>query len=290
MKPSIPASSARVIDVTEESFERDVLEVSDATPVVVDFWSPSCQPCRILGPLLERLVNEREGRVVLAKVNTDQAPRLAAYFGISAIPAIKVIYQRQLVNEFEGLIPEAALRQFLDDLAPMADPAMQGARAAEESAPAEAEARYRDLVAKEPDNLDARVGLARVLLAEGKLEEIAGLLEPVGSSGDLGTEADRLLARGELVRAGRGLPDEAELRRRIAADPKDAAARLDLGKVLASRAGYEEALAALLEAAELDLKLATGPAREAMVQIFYALGSSHPLSNDYRSKLSRLLY
>lgn len=290
MKPSIPASSARVIDVTEETFERDVLEASDATPVVVDFWSPSCQPCRILGPLLERLVNEREGRVLLAKVNTDQAPRLAAYFGISAIPAIKVIYQRQLVNEFEGLIPEAALRQFLDDIAPVTDPALQGARAAEDLAPAEAEARYRDLVAKEPDNLDARVGLARVLLGEGKLEEIAGLLEPVGSSGDLGAEADRLLARGELVRAARGLPDEAELRRRIAADPKDAAARLDLGKVLASRGGYEEALAALLEAAELDLKLATGPAREAMVQIFYALGSSHPLSNDYRSKLSRLLY
>lgn len=290
MKPTTPAASPWVKDVSEETFERDVLEASDATPVVVDFWSPGCQPCRVLGPLLERLVHEREGRVLLAKVNTDEAPRLAAYFAIAAIPAIKVIYQRQLVNEFEGLLPESALRQFLDEIAPVADPELQGARAAEGSAPAEAEALYRDLIGRDPDNLEARVGLARVLLGEGKLDEIAGLLEPVGSSGELGAEADRLLAQGELVRASAGLSGEAELRGRVEANDRDAAARLDLGRLLAGRGAYEEALVLLLESAELDPKLATGPAREAMVKVFYALGSNHPLSNAYRAKLSRLLY
>src|SRR4051812_15979731 len=124
-------SSAWVIDVTEENFERDVLEASHERPIVVDFWAPWCGPCRTLGPILERLTREREGRVVLAKVNTEEAQQLAAAFRISAIPAVKIIHQGQLVHEFEGLQPEAALRELFDQLAAPADPAMTKAQATE---------------------------------------------------------------------------------------------------------------------------------------------------------------
>jgi putative thioredoxin len=288
--PAKPPASPHVKDVTEANFETEVLEASEKTPVVVDFWSPSCAPCRTLGPMLERLVNERKGAVILAKVNTDDAPRLAAYFGISAIPAVKAIYQRQLVNEFEGLLPEPALREFLDQIAQAGDPELFNAQAAELAAPARAQKLYREMIAKDPDKMEARVGLARVLLQQGQIDEIPSILEPVGPSGDVGTAAEGILAQVNLVRNAKGLPTETALRQQIAADPKNAQAHLDLGSLLASRGDYENALAELFKAAELDVKLASGGAREVMVKIFYALGSNHPLSNEYRSKLSRLLY
>lgn len=281
-------SSPLVRDVTEANFEADVLVASDAVPVILDFWSPSCRPCLMLAPVLERLVHERNGQVLLAKVNTDDAPELAGYFQISAIPAIRVVANRQLVHQFDGLLPEPALRQFLDEICPPPDEELAAARAREQAAPAEAEALYRQKLAREPGNDDARLGLARVLLAQNKTNEIADVLEPIGPSGAAGAEAEALLARARLHGTAGG--DLDALRRRVAEAPKDAAARLKLGQLLAGQGQYEPALAALLEAGELDAKLAAGAVRETMVQVFGALGSSHPLSNDYRSRLARLLY
>jgi putative thioredoxin len=294
MKPSpSPSLSPWVREVSEATFQADVLDASEAVPVVVDFWSPGCAPCRTLGPLLERLTHERQGQVLLAKVNTDHNPRLAEYFGITAIPAIKVIYRGQLVHEFEGLLPEPALRQFFDEIAGPSgegDPAVLKAQAAEEAAPARAEKLYREMIAREPDKQEARVGLARVLLRLGRLDEIAEVLEPVGTSGELGAEVESIQARAWLLKNAEALPDEKELRQKVAADPANAQARLELGGRLAARGAYDEALGLLYAAAERDFKLAQGKAREVMVKVFYALGSNHPLANDYRSRLARLLY
>jgi putative thioredoxin len=286
-----PSPSPWVRDVSEATFEADVLQASEEAPVVVDFWSPGCGPCRTLGPMLERLTDERQGKVLLAKINTDDNPRLAAYFHIDAIPAIKVIYKRQLVHEFEGLLPEPALRQFFDQISPDdRDPDLVNAQAMEEAAPARAEKLYRALLAKEPDKHEARVGLARVLVRLGRLDEINEVLEPVGTSGDLGAESEGILAKAFLTRNAQGLPDEKALARKVAAEPKNAQARLDLGSVLATKGAFAAALAELYAAADLDFKLAQGKAREVMVKVFYAIGPNHPLANEYRSKLSRLLY
>jgi putative thioredoxin len=281
------SASAWVRDVGEVDFQQEVIDPSFERPVVVDFWAPWCGPCRALGPVLERLVAERNGAVLLAKVNTDEAPRLAQYFRISSIPAVKVIYQGQLVHEFEGVQPEASLRKLLDELAPAPQ---EKAKALEAKRPAEAERAYRQKLKDDPDSREARVGLARVLLAQGKTDEIEDLLAPVGSGGELGAEAERVAAQLYLRRAAEGLPDESALRRRVSAGPKDAQARLGLGLVLARRGDYPAALEALLSAAERDPQLAAGKVREAMVKVFYALGTGHPLSNQYRAKLAGLLY
>lgn len=281
-----------VIDVDEESFEDKVLTESMARPVVVDFWAPWCGPCRQLGPLLEKLTNEHQGKVLLAKIDVDQCQNLAAHFQIESIPAVKAFKDGQLVLQFNGVLPEKNLRDFFARLVPeAADQTLIKAHALEEGRPAEAEALYRKYLEKDATDEEARLGLARVLLAQKKDEEVTQLLESVDTDGPHAAEAQRLkgmLAVRGLSTGGGG--DEAALRQRVAADAKDAAARYELGCLLAQRGAHEESLQLLLAAGELDMKLAMSKVREAMVQIFYALGPSHPLSDKYRSQLARLLY
>jgi putative thioredoxin len=280
-----------VFDVNEADFEQKVLEQSTVRPVVLDFWATWCPPCRALGPILEKVIVERAGQVVLAKIDVDKNQNLAATFQINGIPAVKAMRNRQLVLQFEGLLPEAGLRAFLDRLMPSeVEKELNRAEGLEASDPPAAATAYREILTKDARNDAARVGLARVLLALKQFAEIPGILEPVAVEGILGTEAARLTAQLELAQKTQGLPDETALRQQAAADPKNARPLLELGTQLASRGQYEPALAALLQAAERDPVLAAGPVREAMVQIFYALGSSHPLADEYRTKLARLLY
>ncbi len=269
------SASPWVKDVTEETFEQDVLVESETRPVVVDFWAEWCGPCRKLGPVLERLVHERGGRCALAKVNTDDCQNLARYFAISGIPAIKVIHKRQLVTEFEGLLPEAQLRLFLDEFAPMSAPPPDGTAEAEPVSEADREKALRERVAGEGDQTDARVELAGLLFDQGKIEEIPALLEPVGSS----EGSDRVLAR-LWLREQSAKP----------AGPSEAEGLITKGIKLADEGKHEEALAALYAAGEKDFNLAGTKVREAMVRVFYVLGSGHALANEYRGKLAGLLY
>ena len=108
-----------VFDATDADFERSVIDASRDRPVVVDFWAPWCQPCRTLGPILERLVAARNGQVLLAKVNVDENPGLAEAFGIQSIPAVKAVRDGRLVLQFEGVLPEEHLNAFLDQGDPL---------------------------------------------------------------------------------------------------------------------------------------------------------------------------
>ncbi|NNE43411.1 MAG: thioredoxin fold domain-containing protein, partial [Gemmatimonadetes bacterium] len=106
--------SATYIDVSEATFETEVLERSRTVPVIVDFWAPWCGPCRTLGPLLEELAAQSGGRWVLAKVNSDENPRLAQAFGIRGIPTVKAVVDEKIVDEFTGAVPKSQIQSFLD--------------------------------------------------------------------------------------------------------------------------------------------------------------------------------
>lgn len=158
-----------MLDVTDATFEQDVLERSDGVPVVVDLWAPWCGPCRTLGPILEKVVADTEGAVELVKVNVDDNPRIAATFQVQSIPAVYAIRDRQVVDGFVGALPEAQVSAFVARLAPQPSEADQLAAAGDEAS-------LRQALERQPDHPGAVVGLARLLVADGKPGEALELL------------------------------------------------------------------------------------------------------------------
>jgi putative thioredoxin len=278
-------------NVAEADFQREVLDRSNQTPVVVDFWAPWCGPCRALGPVLEKLVAERAGEVVLAKVNIDENQALAAQFGIMSIPAVIAFRDGQPILDFIGLLPEPQIREFLDRIAPSeGERRARKAEALEKTQPAEAEALYRQALESEPNQEEAVLGLVRLLIARGAGAEARALLDNASFSGARAEESDRLNAMLFVHDQAASLGTEAEARRRLEKSPADAQKLYELGCLEAAAGRYSEALPHLLQAAERNPGLATSKIRELMVKIFQIIGVRSPLANEYRDKLTTLLY
>lgn len=285
------ANSDWVLDVNEENFQAEVIERSKETPVVIDFWAPWCAPCRQLGPLLESLAKEKKGAFVLAKVNTDESPQLAEYFQIDGIPAVFAVKDAQIANQFTGVLPMAALEEFLGTVIPTeAEKKIEEAKTLEGQSPEKAAAIYREQLKENADNEPARLGLARLLVVNRGFAEAMELLAPLGDSGEFGIEAERLRTTIKLLEQAPKPAELGALQARLKAEPNNARLRYEIGSALASSGKYPEALAMLLSAAEGDVKLARGEVKELMVQVFHIIGARSDLADEYRQKLQDLLY
>jgi putative thioredoxin len=159
------------LDVTDATFETDVMQRSREVPVVVDLWAPWCGPCRTLGPIIEKVIDETEGKVALVKVNVDENPQISAAFGVQSIPLVVAVKDGQPVDGFLGAHPEATVRQFVERLLPTAEEqTIAGLVAAGD------EDSLRQALELEPGNEDAVIALAELLADRDEGDEALALL------------------------------------------------------------------------------------------------------------------
>lgn len=283
-------SSPYIVDVSAETFDQAVLQASFQVPVVLDFWAEWCGPCRSLGPILEKLAIEYNGRFILAKLDSDQNQELAAQYRIRGIPAVKGVVNGEVVNEFTGAQPESAVRQFIESLLPSpAEPVYQQAVAAIVAGENEqALALLSQTLRLDPRHESAGLDQAELLLEMARIEDAEATLSGLTEVKDQERLAS-IHARLQLARTAAGGGDAAQWQARIDADPADLEARLELAKLLALQQDFVPAMEQLLEIVRRDRQFQEDAGRKTLINLFNVLGSDHPLVRQYRSRLASLL-
>lgn len=243
-----------MIEVTLQNFEAEVITASKSIPVLVDFWAPWCGPCKVIGPLLEKLEAEYEGRFKLVKIDSDQEQQLAAAFGIRSIPTCVLLMNGQPVDGFMGAVPESKLKEFLDKHIPPADEAepdvLEEAEAADGDGPERLE-RLQHAVATDPGNDDVRFEYAKALLLAGRIDDARSAFAPVAGKTALVRRFDSLQRWMEALDASRDVRDDtgalADFDRRIGTNRRDFDARYGKARLLMARQRWTEAMDELLE-------------------------------------------
>ncbi|MCC5946936.1 MAG: tetratricopeptide repeat protein [Nitriliruptoraceae bacterium] len=275
-----PSPSSTVFDVDAAAYDEAVLERSTEVPVVVDFWAAWCGPCRTLGPMIEAAVEARDGQVVLAKVDVDANPTLAQTYRVQGIPQVIGIRDRQVIASFTGAVPATTVERFLDDLLPTAaDQAVARARALEGEA---AIAELTTALELDPGHREAAIGLAALVVDDDppRALELVRAHRP-------DPKAEAIATRAQLADHGGG--DVEGLRTRAQDGDADGATLLELGRALAARGEYTEAIDRLLGAIELGGDTRE-PAREQLVALFGVLGDDDPRVAAARPRLARALF
>jgi len=284
-------NSTWIIDITEENFETEVIQQSSQTPIVIDFWAPWCGPCQQLAPMLEKMVEEFQGKIRLAKINIDEQQGLAAAFRVESIPTVVAFHYGQPVDNFQGLLPEETLREWITQLLPSPlQVLLEEAEAAEETDPVLAETKYREASELDPGNDAIQLRLAAVLIKQSRFDECAAIISKLEERGFLEPEAEQIKSQLELQAASDEAGGVEPARAALAADPDNAELKIALADALAVAHKHEEALEICLSIIEQDKTGAGVEAKSTMLKIFDILGPQSPLSSTYRRRLATLLY
>lgn len=278
------AQQDNIIDVSEATFEYDVLARSHEKPVVVDFWAPWCGPCRMLGPVLEKMAADPAFDFVLAKINVDENPNIAMRFRVQGIPAVKGFVNGEVAAEFVGAQPEPRVRQFIEKLIPDEVETIlnqaKGLLAIHQWA--EAETVLHNLLAEHPAHPTAGYHLARALLGQARGCEALPYLQGVRDGAEH-VSAERLMVLANyLCRVETAEGDDNDL------PPLEAL--YNHSAVLIKRGNMEAALDGLLEVLRQDKRYRDGEARRVILAVFELLGDGDELTQTYRRELAMVLF
>lgn len=276
-------ATEHIVNVNEMNFEYEVVAFSQNIPVLVDFWAEWCQPCKVLAPLLEKIVHEAGGSLRLAKVNIDQNPNLALQYNVRSIPTVKAFIEGRVAAEFAGVQPEARLREFVNKLTPPSPMELDIEKGQSLLLSHEwdaAENILRKVITQMPDSPSAQLGLAKALLGQNQSTEALELLKSIPSGREY-TQAQVLLPYAECLLHSQQhiLPEEQDL---------DAIFRNSIH--LASQARFPLALDGFLDILRQDKRYRNDLAKQCILAILEILGDEDPQTREYRSELASVLF
>jgi putative thioredoxin len=283
------ATLSPVFDVDQLTFEADVLQASLTTPVLVDFWASWCEPCKTLGPMLEKLAVEYNGAFRLGKVDVDQQQELAGMFGIKSIPTVVLVKDGQVLDGFAGALPEGQLREFLSRHVQPLEATEAVADTAPLETPEQTINRLQQEIAAEPKKSELKLDLALALMQAGQVAAAEAELNALPANLATDGRAVRLRSELDLVRALKDAPSLAELQQRVQSDGNDWAAHDQLGVRLLlegdAEAGLEQFLLILQKARDWN----DGQGKKRLLAAFATLDDAELVSR-YRRRMASLVF
>ncbi|MDK3071575.1 thioredoxin [Sedimentitalea sp. JM2-8] len=295
-----PAPADLIKDTTEATFMTDVVEASQTTPVIVDFWAPWCGPCKTLGPMLEQAVTAAKGAVKMVKVNVDEAQRIAGQLQIQSIPTVYAFFKGQPVDGFQGALPASEIKAFVDRVIAAGggesptDTLNDAVEAAEEmlaeGAAVDAAQTFAAILAEDPNHAGAYGGLVRAHIAMEDLDQAEAILNGAPAEISQSAELEAAHAQLELARQAKNAGPVADLTAAVEADPDNLQARFDLALALHAAGQVQEAVDQLLDMFRRDREWNDGAAKTQLFTIFDALKPNDPVVLNGRRKLSSMIF
>ena len=281
-----------IFDTQLQTFQADVLQPSMNVPVLVDFWADWCAPCKQLLPVLEKVVQEFQGNVLLAKVNADEQKELAAHLGVRSLPTVKLIVQGKIAGEFSGAQTEAQVRKFLEPHVsnPLVE-RLEQVKALEQSGDFEPALEIlQDLNQADPDNMDILVMIASIKLQQGAREETRQILNAIPNEHRSGSGYKQLLSRLRFAEKADDLESRELLETRLGQHPDDLGALYQLAfhDILGNQ--LEQGIQRLMAIMRADSQFQEGAAKHSLIELFDMLGAADPLVRTYRRQLYALLH
>jgi putative thioredoxin len=288
-----PAAKSNVIDGSDARFLADVIEASRVQPVIVDFWATWCGPCKTLGPALEKVVEAAKGAVKLVKIDVDKNPVIAGQLRVQSIPTVYAFVDGQPVDGFQGALPESQLKAFVEKLTGPSAPVeileliglgLESLKLGDVPGAAQA---FAEALQIDPAHPKAIAGLARCYFTQGDVEQARAIAAMAPADAK---DPDLISLRAALKLSEEAPSETKALEARLAADPGDHDARLELAKAYAGQGAFDKAADQLLTILGQDMEWNDQAARKQLLTVFEAAGPASEVARKGRRRLSALLF